>query len=96
MTMEDWPSFEVRDRVRLAGHWEFPDGTIGTISEPDPFIVELSGPGEWQGHRRIHAGRDRMLTTYFVRFDTPTDDGSGDGPYSAGEIEEESMELYLD
>jgi hypothetical protein len=84
--------FEVGDRVVLRGHWEFPDGTKGTVSAPDPFMVELSGPGEWVGHLRTFPGARGPITTYFVRFDRPADDGSGDGPYGGGEIEAECLE----
>ena len=64
----------------------FPDGTTGTISVPDAFMLELSGPGEWVGHVRTSAGRKGPITTYYVWFDHPTDDGSGDGPYLGAEI----------
>lgn len=33
------------------------------------------------------------MTCYFVVFDEPTDDGSGDGPYRGAEIDEESLRL---
>jgi hypothetical protein len=83
--------FDVGDRVLIRGHWEFPDGTTGTVSAPEPFLLELSGPGEWVGHVRTFRGAKGPVTTYYVRFDHPTDDGSGDGPYSGGEIEAECL-----
>jgi hypothetical protein len=87
--------FKVGDRVRIIGHWEFPDGVVGTISPPEPAQQELATPGEWQGHRRTTPGRKGPIEFYFVRFDRPTDDGSGDGPYVAGEIESECLEPIL-
>ena len=36
------------------------------------------------------------MTSYYVIFDTPTDDGSGDGPYLGGEIEESSIRIEGD
>ena len=32
-----------------------------------------------------------MMTSYYVVFDTPADDGSGHGPYLGGEIDESSI-----
>jgi hypothetical protein len=86
-------SFNLNDRVILQGHWEFPDGTTGTISMPPKFAIDLSEPGEWQEHRRIHPCRSGLMTSYWVVFDTPTDDGSGDGPYLAGEIDVAALQL---
>jgi hypothetical protein len=31
---------------------------------------------------------DRVIVSYYVDFDEPQDDGSGDGPYNGAEIEE--------
>lgn len=44
-------SFEVGDRVRIEGHLEFEDGILGTVQLPDPSILKLSGPQEWDGCR---------------------------------------------
>ncbi|MCA9165764.1 MAG: hypothetical protein KDA62_22405 [Planctomycetales bacterium] len=84
-------ALEIGDRVTLKGHWEFPDGTIGTIAHPPDFVIGVCGAGEWQGHRRIHSCRKGMMTSYYVVFDTPADDGSGHGPYLGGEIDESSI-----
>jgi hypothetical protein len=83
--------FEVGDRVLIRGHWEFPDGTTGTVAAPEPFLRELAGPGEWEGHVRTSRGAKGPVTTYFVRFDRAMDDGSGNGPYAGGEIEAECL-----
>ena len=83
--------FEVRDRVILKGHPEFPDGTLGTIAWPMRFLISHAKPGEWEGHRRTIQGRTRLIVFYYVEFDQPTDDGSGDGPYRGAEIDEEYL-----
>lgn len=87
------PEFNLGDRVVLQGNWEFPDGTVGTITAPTAFMIRLAGKGEWQGHRRVTKARRGMMTFYYVVFDTPTDDGSGDGPYRGGEIDVGSLRL---
>ncbi len=86
------PSFEVGDRVRIVHHWEFEDGIIGTVAEPKPFQLELAEPGEWQAHRRLVRGRKSLIVIFFIRFDRPVDDGSGDGPYAGAEIEADCLE----
>lgn len=87
--------FAPGDRVVVTGHWEFPDGTLGVIVEPPPYLTSLAGPGEWSGHQRKHAARKGTIVSYFVRFDTATDDGSGDGPYGGGEIEADALRPVL-
>lgn len=88
--------FEVGDRVRVEGHWEFPDGTTGTVIAPESFQLRLAAPGEWHGHCRTVVGRKGPIDFYFVRFDQPTDDGSGDGPYWASEIEADCLRAIGD
>jgi hypothetical protein len=83
--------FQPGERVILNGHWEFEDGIVGTVVMPDDAAIELSEPGEWQGCRRIHPGRRGPITSYLVKFDEPQDDGSGDGPYWAAEIDAEGL-----
>jgi hypothetical protein len=81
----------IGDRVVIKGHWEFADGIVGTIVLPPDAILDLTGDGEWQGHkRRLETGKGTMIS-YFVEFDEPQDDGSGDGPYQAAEIDEDSL-----
>ena len=83
-------------RVRLKGHWEFPDGTTGIISPPPEFAVSLAEPGEWSGHVRTHQARNGVIHSYFVVFDSLTDDGSGDGPYCGGEIDHDAIQINRD
>ncbi|MGC4030901.1 MAG: hypothetical protein QM754_04025 [Tepidisphaeraceae bacterium] len=85
-------TFDIGDHVVIEGHWEFPDGTTGVIAEPDPFMVSLvAGDERWMGHRRTVRGREGPIVFYYVVFDRPTDDGSGDGPYRGGEIDASSL-----
>ena len=95
-TMIEQRSFEVGERVRIIGHWEFADGITGTISEPLPAMIELSGPGEWKDHRRTHRSRTGLIVSYFDLFDEPADDGPGDCPYRGGEIESSCLESISD
>ena len=79
------------DRVILSGHWGFEVGIVGTVANPPEAIVELSGEGEWTGCRRVSPGRNGPMTTYYIMFDEPHNDGSGDGPYAGAEIDEVSL-----
>ncbi len=85
--------FEVGDRVRIVGHHEWPDGTTGTIALPEEFSLELAKPGEWLGHRRTVMGRRKLIVSFYLEFDRPTDDGSGDGPYPGAEVESQYLRV---
>jgi hypothetical protein len=87
------PTFEVGDRVRTVGCFEFPDGTTGIISMPPPTVTEVLQPGEWHGHCHQRYDRKGLVISYYVEFDKPADDGSGDGPYQASEIASKFLEL---
>jgi hypothetical protein len=84
--------FEVGQRVRVFRHWEFADGISGTISQPIPSIVELAEPGQWLGHVGTTKTIKGAIVVYYVAFDEPADDGSGDGPYLGAVIEAECLE----
>jgi hypothetical protein len=86
-------TLELGDRVEIVGDLEWPDGTLGTIIGPDPVMLELAKPGEWIGFRRTVMGRDRLIVTVHVKFDAPTDDGSGDGPYRSAEVDTDCLRL---
>ena len=88
--------YPIGTRVILDGHWEFSDGTIGRIATPPEFVIGLANAGEWVGHVRTHSGKNGKIDSYFVTFDSPTDDGSGDGPYTGGEIDHDSLRLFDD
>jgi len=57
------------------GHFEFADGVQGTV---------WGQPGK----QRTLKG---LETTYYVEFDEPQDDGSGDGPYLGAVIDMGSL-----
>lgn len=86
--------FEIGDRVRIEGHWEFPNGIIGTVVMPSEFQLNLAELGEWSDHRRTVLGRKGSILFYFIQFDQPVDDGSGDGSYIGAEIEAECLHPY--
>jgi len=86
--------FKAGDRIRVADTYFWAQGATGTITKPPIFAQQLVADQEpWQGliHREkcIH----KIIESYWVWFDEPQPDGSGDGPYKGGEIETESIEL---
>ena len=83
-------TLEIGQRVRLNGHWEFPDGTTGVVAEPMASIVALQ-PTRWSGHILTERRRNRLVTCYWIVFDQPADDGSGDGPYGGATVDEGSL-----
>jgi hypothetical protein len=80
-------AFEIGDRVRITGHYEWPEGTTGTVSLPEPAVLQLTPAGEWNGPVRTMCGPSGPIVTCWVKFDHPTDDGSGDGPYGGAEVQ---------
>lgn len=93
MSPEAPPLFPAGARVTIHGHGGWPDGTPATIlffpsvvrdncstssHAPEDFIAA--------GLARKLRGRNGEVFTQFVKFDKPTDDGSGDGTYRATEI----------
>ncbi len=80
------PAFAAGDRVRIAESAYWAKGQAATVN-----------PGGWSNigsriERRL-AGPTRV---YFVFFDTPQDDGSGDGPYRGGEFAEAELVATAD
>ena len=88
-------TYQVGDRIRIFGYWEFPDGITGSVAIPTRFQLTLANPGEWEGHRRTVPGRKGPIVFYFIQFDVPTDDGSGDGSYGGAEIEEDCLVPFV-
>ncbi|MHC4445834.1 MAG: hypothetical protein ACYTF1_20685 [Planctomycetota bacterium] len=79
-------NYQPGDRVVIKGHGGFADGIMGTIAMPEEFQLYMAGPGEWQGCRRSVMTPKGLREFYYVQFDEPHDDGSGDGPYRAAEM----------
>jgi hypothetical protein len=90
-------------RVRIDGHWEWPDGTTGII-RPSPGVVrELCEETPNSDADFIAAGLVRKVKArhghiycQWVQFDVPTDDGSGDGPYTGGEVDNGCLTALAD
>jgi hypothetical protein len=92
--MSNYPErFKFGDRVRIIGHEGWPDGATGTIAEFPAVVIDAcsqppGSPVDFDAAgivRRIKTS-DRAKSSQWVEFDTPTDDGSGDGPYRQAEI----------
>lgn len=78
----------------MRGHHGFPDGITGTIRMPPPFLYEARKPGAWDGCRLTLKSQRGWHVFYFVEFDEPHDDGSGDGPYRGCELLIENLEPF--
>ena len=87
--------FSGNDRVRVADDFFWAKGATGTITEPPPEVVSISGL--WDGNltRQEHSALG-VNTVYWVWFDTPQFDADGDGPYRGGQIWESAMKLISD
>jgi len=84
-------SFFIGQRVRIKeGAWEFA-GVTGTIEPPPSGVLGLDR-GRWIGPHKLEKRRQGAVLLYWVTFDEPTDDGSGDGPYLGAGIAEEDLE----
>lgn len=51
---------------------------------------------DWPDGVRVVPTTDGPERYYFVMFDSPQDDGSGDGPYLGGEIAESDLEVIAE
>lgn len=83
--------YPIGSRVVINGHFEWPDGTQGTIASFPTAVRSLRSDGgdeagtDWLYH--TFNTTKGPLNAQWVEFDEPTDDGSGDGPYRAGEVD---------
>jgi hypothetical protein len=84
--------FKVGDRVRISHDHHWAQGAFATISLPPSPVAELSNKEPWHGCWRHVKGVQGVLTFYWVWFDEEHDDGSGDEPYAAAEIEVSFLE----
>lgn len=78
--------FPIGARVVVHGHWEFPDGTTGTIAEVPEGVHDVRNSTERNFLFYEERTRHGVDVVQWVVFDEPTDDGTGDGPYRAGGI----------
>jgi hypothetical protein len=85
--------FQIGDRIRISPDYYWAKGATGHIAEPPEFVRELVRHNQpWDRWRRIVQTVDGPIEFYWVVFDQPHDDGSGDGPYEGGEIEADMIE----
>jgi hypothetical protein len=84
--------FEDGDRVIVKPHCWWPEGAIGTVSIQPEFVKDANGE-ETSGAstQRTIKGRDRIITSIWVNFDSPANDCSDDGPYIGGEVQMEYL-----
>ena len=73
-------------RVLIHGEVEWPDGTTGTVAEWPKGIRDLIGENFGSDEPRTLVSPKGVMLSYWIRFDEPTDDGSGDGPYRGAEV----------
>lgn len=85
--------YSIGDRVKITGDFEFPEGTTGRIEKPPTGVLSLVHENEWIGPERNFVTPTGKHKSYWVVFDAPTDDGSGDGPYEGAEISPENLVL---
>jgi hypothetical protein len=82
--------FSVNDRVRISEEFFWAKGATGTITEPPPEVVVLSGPWDSNLTRQERTALG-VRKIYWVWFDVPQLDADGDGPYRGGSIDETAM-----
>jgi len=83
--------FHLGQRVRvLPTAWEFGDA-VGTVSIPPPGINDIASQ-IWGSHMQVEKRKNGFAQVYWVQFDQPEDDGSGDGPYLGAGIDETDLE----
>jgi hypothetical protein len=87
--------FSVNDRVHISEEFFWAKGATGTITEPPPEVVAISGP--WDNNlTRQERSELGLRTVYWVWFDVPQLDADGDGPYRGGSIDERAMSRISD
>lgn len=81
----------VNQRVRIKRErWAF-GGVKGVIANAPDCMAQLD-PEPWMGPFQHKTRADGRVILYWVIFDEPTDDGSGDGPYTGAAIEQDFLE----
>jgi hypothetical protein len=90
VSSEATKTFNAGDRIRIAETYHWAQGALGTI-QPPPAAVRNFAPG-WTGIRREMIIPSGKRYCYWVVFDEPHDDGSGDGPYHEAEVPVEHLQ----
>jgi len=82
--------FKSGDRVLISPNFFWAKGATGTISNPPPEVITLSGLWDENLTHQEHSELGEH-TVYWVWFDEPQRDADGDGPYRGGCIWEAAM-----
>jgi hypothetical protein len=82
--------FKPGDRVLISPNFFWAKGATGTISNPPPEVITLSGPWDQNLTHQEHSSLGEA-TVYWVWFDESQRDADGDGPYRGGCIWETAM-----
>jgi hypothetical protein len=77
--------FDVGSRVRVSTEYHWAKGVLGTVKLPPREVQMLAR--DWEGCSRTVKMVKGPQVFYWVAFDAPQDDGSGDGPYAEAEID---------
>ena len=78
------------DRVTVSLEFFWAKGATGTISEPPPEVIAISGRWDNDLTRQEHSALGQA-TVYWIWFDEPQLDADGDGPYRGGSIWESAL-----
>jgi hypothetical protein len=84
--------FAANDRIRISSDFFWAKGASGTVSEPPPEVVSLSGPWTDDLTRQEKSALGEA-TVYWVWFDEPQFDADGEGPYRGGSIDADALTL---
>ena len=85
--VDEYPQFELGQRVAVHSNWNWPDSPTGTIAEP---MHPMAGSG-WGPLYRTSLARGKRERSYWVEFDAFQQDSDGDGPYVSGEVYEQNL-----
>jgi len=91
--VEGASGFSSGDRVLISNNYYWAKGAAGTISEPPPQVIAISGP--WNGLTREGSTGKGPRTVYWVWFDEPQLDEYGLGPFRGGAIDAAALSLLI-
>ena len=81
----------VGQRVRIKEDASVFARVAGTIDFPPDAVLELDAEA-WIGPFKYEKRRKGTVIVYWVVFDEPADDGSGDGPYTGASVAEKDLQ----